>query len=176
MIIVSTEDDWSATIKPRRVAAGADLDRVFQSVEPGGLEGTLSLPEDMKRLEELIRDHDVALIILDPLLTMVNAKLDTHKDAEVRIALEPVVAMAHAAKASLVGLVHVKSPMRATCSTGSWHPGRSRLYLVASCSVPTTSRSRCSILLAEKTPTSPSCPQGAKSFCSARSRTIWRRR
>jgi hypothetical protein len=78
-----------------------------KSVEPGGLEGTLSLPEDMKRLEELIRDHDVALIILDPSLTMVNAKLDTHKDAEVRIALEPVVAMAHAARASLVGLVHV---------------------------------------------------------------------
>ena len=38
---------------------------------------------------------------------MVNAKLDTHKDAEVRRALEPVVAVAHAAKASLVGLVHV---------------------------------------------------------------------
>jgi energy-coupling factor transporter ATP-binding protein EcfA2 len=109
VIIVSTEDDWSATIKPRLVAAGADLDRVFQvkSVEPDGLEGTLSLPEDMKRLEDLIKEHDVALIILDPLLTMVNAKLDTHKDAEVRRALEPVVTVAHAAKASLVGLVHV---------------------------------------------------------------------
>jgi AAA domain len=104
-IIVGTEDDWHATIKPRLVAAGADLDRVFQvkSIEPDGLEGTLSLPEDLMRLEELIKQHDVALIILDPLLTMVNAKLDTHKDAEVRIALEPVVAMAHAARASLIG-------------------------------------------------------------------------
>ena len=48
VIIVSTEDDWSATIKPRLVAAGADLDRVFQvnAIEPDGLEGTLSLPED----------------------------------------------------------------------------------------------------------------------------------
>ena len=44
------------------MAAGADLDRVFQvkSVEPDGLEGTLSLPEGMKRLEDLIREHDVA--------------------------------------------------------------------------------------------------------------------
>ena len=91
------------------MAAGADLDRVFHvtAVSPEGLEGTLSLPEDTARLEELIREHDVALIILDPLLTMVNAKLDTHKDAEVRKALEPVVAVAHAARASLVGLVHV---------------------------------------------------------------------
>jgi RecA/RadA recombinase len=28
-VIVSTEDDWSATIKPRLVAAGADLDRSY---------------------------------------------------------------------------------------------------------------------------------------------------
>src|SRR5688572_27946901 len=78
VIIVSTEDEWSATIKPRLVAAGADLDRVFHvtAVSPEGLESTLSLPEDTARLDELIREHDVALIILDPLLTMVNAKLD----------------------------------------------------------------------------------------------------
>jgi AAA domain/Bifunctional DNA primase/polymerase, N-terminal len=109
VIIVSTEDDWHATIKPRLVGADADLDYVFQvrAVEPDGLEGTLSLPEDLKQLEDIIRQHDVALIILDPLLTMVNAKLDTHKDAEVRRALEPIVSLAHATKTSLVGLVHV---------------------------------------------------------------------
>jgi hypothetical protein len=109
VVIVSTEDDWSATIKPRLVAAGADLDRVFQvkAIQPDGLEGTLSLPEDLKRLEEIIREHDVALVILDPLLTLVNKGLDTHKDAEVRRALEPVVRMAHITRASLIGLVHV---------------------------------------------------------------------
>jgi hypothetical protein len=109
VVIVSTEDDWSATIKPRLVAAGADLDRVFQvkAIHADGLEGTLSLPEDLKRLEEIIQQHDVALIVLDPLLTMVNAKLDTHKDAEVRRALEPIVSMAHGTRASLIGLVHV---------------------------------------------------------------------
>jgi hypothetical protein len=109
VIIVSTEDDWSATIKPRLVAAGADLERVFQvkSIDVNGLEGTLSLPEDLKRLEEIIREHDMALVILDPLLTLVNKGLDTHKDAEVRRALEPVVRMAHNTGASLIGLVHV---------------------------------------------------------------------
>jgi hypothetical protein len=41
VIMVSTEDDWSATIKPRLVAAGADPERVFHvtAVEPDGLEG-----------------------------------------------------------------------------------------------------------------------------------------
>src|SRR5512133_1116221 len=41
------------------------------------------------------------------LLTFVNKKLDTHKDAEVRRALEPVVRMAHDTKASVIGLSHV---------------------------------------------------------------------
>ena len=38
---------------------------------------------------------------------MINAKLDTHKDAEVRRALEPIVRLAHASSASLIGLIHV---------------------------------------------------------------------
>jgi AAA domain len=82
---------------------------VFQvnAIEPDGLEGTLSLPADLHRLQEIIREHDVALVILDPLLTLVHKGLDTHKDAEVRRALEPVVRMAHDTKTSLIGLVHV---------------------------------------------------------------------
>jgi hypothetical protein len=109
-VIVSTiEDDWPATIRPRLAAAGADMDRVFQvnAVSPEGLEGTLSLPEDTQKLEDLVRTNDVALVVLDPLLTMINAKLDTHKDAEVRRALEPIVRLAHTSGVSLVGLIHV---------------------------------------------------------------------
>ena len=105
----ATEDEWSATIVPRLVAAGADLDRVFQvnAIKPEGLEGTLRLPEDTKRLEEKILEHDVALVLLDPLMSTVNAKLDSHKDAEVRTALDPLVRLAHETRASLVGLIHV---------------------------------------------------------------------
>jgi AAA domain len=109
VIIVSTEDDWSATIKPRLVAAGADLDRVFQvnAIEPDGLEGVLSLPADIEELKKIIKNHDVALVILDPLLTLISKKLDTHKDAEVRQALEPMTRLANDTRVSLVGLIHV---------------------------------------------------------------------
>jgi RecA-family ATPase len=108
VVIVSTEDDWHTTIKPRLVAAGANLDRVLQvRAIDDGLEGTLSLPEDMARLGEIIRSCDVALVVLDPLLTVINKKLDTYKDAEVRLALEPLTRMAHQLEVSLVGLVHV---------------------------------------------------------------------
>ena len=109
VVIVTTEDDWHATIKPRLTAAGADLNKVYQvtAVDADGLEGTLVLPNDLNELERVILEHDVALVILDPLLTLVNAKLDTHKDAEVRRALEPVGKLAQSTRASFIGLIHV---------------------------------------------------------------------
>jgi hypothetical protein len=108
-VIVTTEDDWEATVKPRLAAAGADLDKVYrvEAVQADGLEDILSLPNDLVELERIVKENDVALIVLDPLLTFVNKKLDTHKDAEVRQALEPVVKLAHNTRSSLIGLIHV---------------------------------------------------------------------
>jgi hypothetical protein len=109
VIICSTEDDWKATIKPRLAAAGADMDKVYQvkAIQADGLEDIVSLPDDLPGMEKIIREKDVALVILDPLLTMVDKKFNTHVDAEVRRALEPVVRLAHDTGASLIGLIHV---------------------------------------------------------------------
>jgi RecA-family ATPase len=108
-VIVTTEDDWEATVKPRLAAAGADLDKVYrvEAVQADGLEDILSLPNDLAEVERIVKENDVALIVLDPLLTFVNKKLDTHKDAEVRQALEPVGRLAHNTRSSLIGLIHV---------------------------------------------------------------------
>jgi RecA-family ATPase len=108
-VIVTTEDDWEATVKPRLAAAGADLNKVYrvEAVQADGLEDILSLPNDLAELERIVKENDVALIVLDPLLTFVNKKLDTHKDAEVRQALEPVGRLAHNTRSSLIGLIHV---------------------------------------------------------------------
>jgi hypothetical protein len=109
VIICSTEDDWKATIKPRLAAAGAAMDKVYQvkAIQADGLEDIVSLPDDLPGMEKIIREKDVALVILDPLLTMVDKKFNTHVDAEVRRALEPVVRLAHDTGASLIGLIHV---------------------------------------------------------------------
>jgi len=50
---------------------------------------------------------DAALILLDPLLSRLDSSLDSHKDAEVRIALEPLVALADRSAAAVLGLIHV---------------------------------------------------------------------
>lgn len=109
VIVAATEDDWAATIVPRLVAAGADLDRVYRVdvlTEQGHM-GPLSLPEDVESIKGLARQVDAVLVLLDPLLTVVNKKLDSHKDAEVRQALEPLSRLLSEAGLAGIGLIHV---------------------------------------------------------------------
>jgi hypothetical protein len=109
VIVAATEDSWEHTIVPRLMAAGADLARVYRVdvTTTEGTEGSLSLPSDLPELERLAREVDAVLILLDPLLSRLDAALDTHKDAEVRLALEPLVRLAGATDACVLGLIHV---------------------------------------------------------------------
>jgi hypothetical protein len=47
------------------------------------------------------------MIILDPLISRLAGKLDTHKDAEVRRALEPLVKLADNTQVVVLGIIHV---------------------------------------------------------------------
>ena len=109
VIIAATEDSWEHTIVPRLMAAGADLSRVFRVdvITTDLVETSLSFPRDLVALEQEITEHDVALVILDPLMSRLDASLDTHKDSEVRRALEPLVTLADRTGTSVVGLIHV---------------------------------------------------------------------
>lgn len=109
VIVAATEDSWEHTIVPRLMAAGADLERVYRVdvITAEGTETNLSLPGDLVALERVVRDVGAALIVLDPLLSRVDTALDTHKDAEVRIALEPLVTLAGATDAGVLGVIHV---------------------------------------------------------------------
>lgn len=109
VIVAATEDAWEETIVPRLMAAGADLDRIFR-VDVIGLDGIaseLSLPRDVGSLERQIGEVDAAMILLDPLMSRLDGRLDTHKDAEVRLALEPIVAIANRTRTTCLGIIHV---------------------------------------------------------------------
>ena len=107
VIIVATEDSWEFTIVPRLMAAKADLNRVFRVEPTDPDEYGISLPRDIEELSLAARDNDVSLILLDPLMSRVDSKLDTHKDSEVRQALEPLVKMGNEAGSAVLGLIHV---------------------------------------------------------------------
>lgn len=109
VIVAATEDSWEHTIVPRLMAAGADLALVYRvdAVTSDLVDTAVSLPRDLVALEQAIKDVEAAAVILDPLLSRLDANLDTHKDAEVRLALEPLVTLAGATDAAVVGLIHV---------------------------------------------------------------------
>jgi hypothetical protein len=107
VIVCATEDSWRHTIAPRFHAAGADLDRVFRvEAQDAGLTLPLSLPDDLGELAEQAAQVDAGLLIFDPLISRLNKRLDSHKDAEVRGALEPLVAFAETADLAILGLIH----------------------------------------------------------------------
>lgn len=108
VIICATEDSFEYTIKPRLMAAGADPSRVYRidiTSRDDILDG-LNLIEDRELLRAAVQELDVALLILDPLMSRLGGKIDSHKDAEVRLALEPLVALAHECNFAVIGLMH----------------------------------------------------------------------
>jgi hypothetical protein len=93
----SAEDSAARVIKPRLVAAGADLSLVSViGVEEIGAhddedgEPMLTLPRDVSMLREAVGEHEARVLFLDPLGSFLSSKTDAHKDASVRRALGPL--------------------------------------------------------------------------------------
>lgn len=105
---VAVEDSWRHTLVPRLIAAGADLERVgrFEVVTDDGDDVVLSLPHDNSLLESAIDTHGVALTVIDPLMSVIGAKIDTHRERDVRTALDPLAKMADRTGSVLLGIAH----------------------------------------------------------------------
>ncbi len=108
VIYVAVEDSWKFTIVPRLIAGGADLDMVYRA-EVQAIEGdtvSLSLPADNKLLEEAITGNDVAMVVLDPLMSAISDTLDTHVNRQVRQALDPLARLADQTGVVIAGIAH----------------------------------------------------------------------
>ncbi|MCA0437426.1 MAG: AAA family ATPase [Actinobacteria bacterium] len=107
VLVSAMEDSWEHTIVPRLIAANADLDKVFRidvtnsNDDPVGL----MLPRDNSELEKHALDVGAALLLFDPLTSRLG-ELDTHRDAEVRKGLEPIVRIADRCGFAILGLIH----------------------------------------------------------------------
>jgi RecA-family ATPase len=109
----ATEDSWQHTIVPRLIAAGADLDRVYrvevEAVEASTGDGMLvelTMPRDCDLLGAEVKQLEVALVALDPLMSAIDRKVDTYNDRDMRTVLEPLARLADRAGCMVVGLGH----------------------------------------------------------------------
>lgn len=107
VVIWSGEDDPADTLVPRLMAAGADLDRAMLvgPVAEGATRRPFDPAYDLPLLAEKLRRLRPALMAVDPVVSA--TAVDTHKNAEVRRALQPLVNLAAEADCALVGITHL---------------------------------------------------------------------
>jgi hypothetical protein len=105
VLMVATEDSWAHVLRPRLQIAGAVLD-LIEVLEPADGTPELTFPDDCEALESEIQATGAVLVVLDPMLSRVADRFDTHKDAEVRSALEPLTKVLERTGCAALGLMH----------------------------------------------------------------------
>jgi len=108
VLYVATEDDPGYTIAPRFKAAGADMERVFfLSVHTNTTEdANVVLPMDMDALEDVIREQQIKMVVLDAATSVMDSRLDGHDDRKVRQFLEPIAQSAARRDYAVIGICH----------------------------------------------------------------------
>lgn len=107
VLLWSGEDDPADTLVPRLRAAGADLSRVHIVGDVGRGEDARPFDpaRDLASLERQAgRVGNVALLIADPVVSAVSG--DSHKNTEVRRALQPMVNLATRLDCAVLGISH----------------------------------------------------------------------
>ena len=105
--IWSGEDDPADTLAPRLMAAGADMSRVhfITGMRQGGERYPFDPGRDCAELAVALAGiRDVRLLIIDPIVSAITG--DSHKNAEVRRGLAPLVDLAQQHRCALLGITH----------------------------------------------------------------------
>lgn len=107
VLVWSGEDDPADTLVPRLRAAGADLSRVFivGDTFAEGEPRAFDPATDLAALEWAAQSiGDVALLVADPVVSAVTG--DSHKNTEVRRALQPMVNLGQRLGCAVLGISH----------------------------------------------------------------------
>ena len=111
VLIWSGEDDPADVLVPRLAAMGANLSRVQFIGDTTKVFGSKSVSHafnpasDMDALAERIAADPPALLIVDPIVAAVSG--DSHKNTEVRRALQPLVDLARMHHVAVLGITHL---------------------------------------------------------------------
>lgn len=113
VLIWSGEDDAEDTLVPRLIAAGADRDRVhiISGIDDGEVRRAFDPATDTPALTTAARKlGDVGLLIVDPVVMAIAG--DSHKNAETRRGLQPLVDLGATLRAAVLGITHVRKGSR----------------------------------------------------------------
>jgi putative DNA primase/helicase len=110
-LVWTSEDGLADTIKPRLMAMGADLSRVFFIENQRDADGRTRPFDPARDMLELSKAADgipggIDFLLLDPVVAAVGAKTNSHNNAETRNALQPLLDFAEKAKCAVLGITH----------------------------------------------------------------------
>lgn len=79
----------------------------------GGLDGTgalarrITIPDEYELLEQIVVENELALVVLDPINSFLSAKIDAHRDVEIRRVLDPLAALCARRHFASLAVVHL---------------------------------------------------------------------
>jgi len=111
VVIVSAEDSSKLTIVPRLEAAGADMDRVFiHNVEKA--DELLEIKQHIKVIRSQLKLlPNPVMLVFDPITAYYGEKVDSHKNAEIRAAMRPLMELADSLSIAVVGISHLNKSL-----------------------------------------------------------------
>lgn len=121
-VILSAEDDPACTIRPRLDAAGADCSRIallagVEDEDNGQRVERMPNVTDLDAIRAATEAVGAALVIVDPIAAYMGPKADTHRDADVRARLGPLVRLCGELGCALVVVRHLNKSTAETSPT-----------------------------------------------------------
>lgn len=108
VVFATAEDNFTTVLKPRLIAAGADLRFVrCLSWQRQGTADALKIPDDVPGLEHALRALHTHLLVIDPLLSHLSSGMDSYRDHEVKRALLPLLNLAQRTGCLVLGNHHM---------------------------------------------------------------------
>jgi putative DNA primase/helicase len=105
-MVLFAEDGMADTVRPRLTRLGADHDRVLLPNLDDDDEGLWTFPKDLARLDQSIRDCEIRLLVIDPIMAFLDASINSGNDQSLRRLLTPLKALAEKLRCAILFLRH----------------------------------------------------------------------
>ncbi len=97
---ISSEDSFGIDVKPRIVAQGGDPKMVF------AVDRKIGLPNDLPQMEAVCREHDIGMLVIDPIAGAVGA-IDSNSEGPIVAAIGGLNDLADRLDLMVIGVRHL---------------------------------------------------------------------